>query len=134
MSKEYQLISDEEKNLANAWMEIGDVTELTIPQNMLGGEWGKSDKIAEMLVQTCLDPDSLHFFCKYILNIDILPFQAVILNQLWHKRFPMLLASRGLSKSFTLAIYIICRAVLHQGCSISVTGASLRQSLVLFVS
>ncbi|HRI34411.1 MAG TPA: LAGLIDADG family homing endonuclease, partial [Saprospiraceae bacterium] len=123
---------DHDYMAANLWMGLGDVRELQIPATMLGGDWEKSNKIAELIVNTCLEPEYLHFFTKYILNIDIFPFQAVALKMLWEKKFPMFIATRGGSKSFTIAIYIVMRAMLHQGCTIAVTGASLRQSMVLF--
>lgn len=126
------LNNDFEYMASNLWMELGDVRELDIPNRFKGGDWEKPNKIAQLIVNTCLEPDALHFFTKYVLNVDILPFQGVALRMLWEKKFPMFIATRGGSKSFTIALYIVMRAVLHQGCTIAVTGASLRQSMVLF--
>lgn len=44
------------------------------------------------------NPEYFSLFCKEILNITILPFQAVILEELWNRRFPILIGSRGLGK------------------------------------
>jgi len=48
-------------------------------------------KIAWLLVQ----PEYFSFLCKNIFNIQLLPFQSVILSELWQRKFPMLIASRG---------------------------------------
>lgn len=115
-----------------AWLNLGDVRRLDYTNPLLTTDWEDSSKIPELIIQTCRDPQYLHFFIKYVLNIDILPFQCAIMQIMWHKALPMFIASRGASKSFTLAMYIICRAVLHQGCRIAVVGSSLRQSMVIF--
>lgn len=78
------------------------------------------------------DPNNFHFTCKYILNKDILPFQNLILKELWNRPFPMLIGSRGASKTFTLGIYCVLRALINQGCGIVITGAAFRQAKVVF--
>jgi hypothetical protein len=120
-----------DQELEDAWLELGD-QPISFENKFLRPAWMDANKIPELIVQTCMDPEYLHFFCKYILNIDLLPFQGVMLKMLWEKKFPMIICSRGASKSFTLAVYAIMRAVLHQGCKIVVVGAALRQSMILF--
>ena len=115
-----------------AWLGLGDVREISTQNKLLSAEWDDPTKLPELIVQTARDPEYLHFFIKYVLNIDIQPFQTAIMHILWNRAFPMFIASRGASKSFTIAMYVICRAVLHQGCRIAVVGASLRQSMVIF--
>lgn len=115
-----------------AWLNIGDVRDLKIDNKMLHEEWDETNKIPELIVNTCRDPEYIHFFAKYILNIDLLPYQVVILQTLWFKPLPILIASRGGAKSWIIAVYLIIRAVLHQGCKIAVVGAGLRQSMVIF--
>ena len=121
-----------EEYLEYAWLNIGDVTKIPIINPLGTKDWEDPSQVVELIVQTCMEPQYLHFFVKYILNIDLLPYQSVLLQMLWHKPLPILLGSRGAAKSFMLAVYIITRAVLHQGCTIAVVGASLRQSMVLF--
>ncbi len=84
------------------------------------------------LLRVIRDPNNFHFTCKYILNKDILPFQNLILKELWHRPFPMLIGSRGASKTFTLGIYCVLRALINQGCGIVITGAAFRQAKVVF--
>lgn len=81
-------------------------------------------KIAWLLSQ----PEYFAFLCKHILNVDILPFQNVILQELWVRKYPMLIGSRGSSKSFMLALYSIIRALIMPNRRILVAGAAFRQS------
>lgn len=77
-------------------------------------------------------PEYFSFLCKNILNIDILPFQAVILAELWKRKFPMIVASRGAGKSFILSLYCIMRCLLIPNRKIVVVGAAFRQSKILY--
>ena len=131
MSKKKPEISDIE-NYDYAWLNLGDIRKLQFHNKMLEPEWSYGNKVPELLVNTCRDPEYLHFFAKYILNINLFPIQTAVLDTLWNTQFPIMIGSRGSSKSFMLAIYAIMRAVLHQGSTIAVVGAAFRQSLVLF--
>jgi hypothetical protein len=77
-------------------------------------------------------PEYFSFLCKQIFNITILPSQALILEELWNRKFPMLIASRGFGKSFILSLYSMMRALLIPQRKIVVVGAAFRQSKVLF--
>jgi len=50
----------------------------------------------EELVHFCMENPA--WAAKYILGVEILPFQGVMLEELWHKPFPMIIASRGAAK------------------------------------
>jgi len=60
------------------------------------------------------------------------PFQSVILDMLWNKTFPVLLASRGAGKTFMLAVYAALRAMLTPGSKVVIVAASFRQSKLVF--
>jgi hypothetical protein len=77
-------------------------------------------------------PEYFSFLCKQIFNINILPSQALFLCEMWDRRFPMLIASRGFGKSFILSLYALMRALLLPERKIVVVGAAFRQSKVLF--
>jgi hypothetical protein len=77
-------------------------------------------------------PYYLSFVVQHILNIQLLPSQALFLNEIWNRKFPMLIASRGFGKSFTLALYAVLRALILPKRKIVVVGAAFRQSKVLF--
>ncbi len=86
----------------------------------------------EDLIRIMRDPNYFPFTCKLLMGIDIMPFQHVILRELWTRPFPMLIGSRGLGKSFILALYSMLRLVFTQGSKVAVIGASFRQSKVIF--
>ena len=81
-------------------------------------------KIAWLLSQ----PEYFAFLCKHVFNVDILPFQNVILQELWVRKYPMLIATRGGSKTFLLALYSLMRALIMPNRRILVAGAAFRQS------
>ena len=112
----------------DAWLNI-DVNE--------------SDLISPFSVQTEHDfptkltwimtnPEYFCFICKHMLNVEILPVQALMLREMWSRKFPMLVASRGFGKSYMLSLYAILRALLMPGRKIVVVGAAFRQSKVIF--
>ena len=78
------------------------------------------------------NPEYFCFICKHMLNVDILPVQALMLREMWGRKFPMLVASRGFGKSYMLSLYAILRALLMPGRKIIVVGAAFRQSKILF--
>jgi len=77
-------------------------------------------------------PEYFSFISKEIFNIEILPVQGLMLQEIWNRKFPMLIASRGFGKSFVLSLYALMRALLFQGRKIIVVGAAFRQSKILF--
>ena len=77
-------------------------------------------------------PEYFSFLCKQVFNISILPSQALFLCEMWNRRFPMLIASRGFGKSFILSLYAMIRALLLPERKVVIVGAAFRQSKVLF--
>ena len=77
-------------------------------------------------------PEYFTAFVKYVMNVDMLPYQAVIQKQLWDYKFPMLIASRGASKSWSLALYALLRLTFIPDRKIIICGAGFRQSKIIF--
>lgn len=125
-------INDIDEYLDHLWYELGDIRNVKYTNELTQVKWDDKEAMPELVVELARDPDYLHFVVRYILGIDLLPFQVAILQQLWTHPLPLFIASRGASKSFLLSIYLILRCLLHQGCKFAVVGAALRQSLVLF--
>lgn len=44
-------------------------------------------------------PEYFSFICKEIMGIQLLPMQSLILKEMWQRKFPMLIASRGAGKA-----------------------------------
>lgn len=80
------------------------------------------------LLRMMRDPAHFHFTCKHLLNIDLGLFQLVLLQEMWKHPFPMLVGTRGMSKSYLLALYSLLRATFVPGSKIIVTGMGFRQA------
>jgi len=84
------------------------------------------------LLKIMRNPDYFPFTCKLLFDIEIMPFQHLILKELWNRPFPMLIAGRGSGKSFILGLYAMLRLLFTQGCKIAIVGAAFRQAKVIF--
>lgn len=84
-------------------------------------------KLAWLLTQ----PDFFSFTCKHIFNVELLPFQDVILKELWNRKYPMYIATRGAGKTWLLSLYALLRALIIPNRKIIIAGASFRQSKFL---
>lgn len=84
------------------------------------------------LLKNIIDLNNLDFTAKYIFNVDLAPFQINMLNEMFLRAFPMIIASRGASKTWSLALYAMLRAFIKQGSQIILTGSGFRQSKILF--
>ena len=120
-----------ENLLRHAHLNLGDVQNVNIKNKLLNSEYDYDNPIMEYL-DFMSKPENFWFTCKYLLNVDLLPFQLCILEELWNRKFPMLIATRGAGKTWILALYSLLRAFLMQGCKIIVIGAAFRQSKLLF--
>jgi hypothetical protein len=118
------------KQIDEAWLKI-DVDEKTIinPMDILNSS---EDDYHLKLTWLMTRPEYFSFLVKHIFNIQLLPSQALILHELWNRKFPMLIASRGFGKSFMLSLYSMLRALLLPKRKVVVVGAAFRQSKVLF--
>ena len=117
--------------LQDAWLDIDvDEDSLFNPLSVLSSE--DMDDFQLRLAWFLSNPEYFTFIVKNIFNIDLLPVQALMLKELWTRKFPMLIASRGFGKSFILSLYAMMRAVLLPPRKIVIVGAAFRQSKVLF--
>jgi len=90
---------------------------------------GTDDPMAE-IVGLCFN--SIGWCSKYILNTELANYQMVFQKLLWSKKYPLLIASRGAAKTFSLAVYAVMRALFYQGSKIIVVSASFRQAKRIF--
>ncbi|UCG02438.1 MAG: hypothetical protein JSW11_00300 [Candidatus Heimdallarchaeota archaeon] len=86
----------------------------------------------EAVINHMLNVDNIGWTTKVILGINLFPIQIAILQTLWKTPFPMLIASRGGSKSYILAVYAILRAMFDPGTKVVIVGAGLRQAKLVF--
>ena len=120
------------KNLDDAWLGIDvNESELFNPMDFVMQDLD-SDTLLKRLSWLMMRPEYFSFVCKYILNIELSPFQALLLYEMWNRKFPMLVGSRGMGKSFILSVYPLLRALFMPRRKIIIVGAAFRQSKVLF--
>lgn len=91
------------------------------------------------LLKVMRDPEFFPFTCRTLFGkpdgsgpLEIAPFQHLILRELWYRQFPMLIGSRGLGKSFTLALYILLRLIFTPGAKVVIVASAFRQAKVVF--
>lgn len=119
--------------LEHAWLDLGDVSKLKVPTSFLEvPNEEKRDALDVYLLRHLRKPENFYLTCKTIFNIELLPAQVIILQQLWSHPFPLFLGSRGLGKTFLLALYAMLRALFTQGAKIIIVSAGFRQAKMLF--
>jgi len=118
------------KKIDDAWLGL-DISDKDIfnPASLLRPhEEDYHLRLAWLMIQ----PEYMSFLCKYILNVQLLPAQALMLNEMWNRKFPILIASRGFGKSFMLSLYAILRSLILPKRKVVIVGAAFRQSKILF--
>tara|TARA_B100000073_G_scaffold341474_1_gene342892 strand:+ start:1271 stop:3247 length:1977 start_codon:yes stop_codon:yes gene_type:complete len=118
------------KTIDEAWLGLDNLeADLFNPMSMLDvNDHNFNLKLSWIMTR----PDYLSFLCHHVLNIQLLPSQSLVLKEVWERKFPMLIASRGFGKSFMLSLYAILRALILPRRKIVIVGAAFRQSKVLF--
>ena len=82
----------------DAWLGISvDESQLFNPMDFVVGDEDK-EHLIERIAWLMMRPEYFSFACKHIMNIELSPFQALILAEVWNRKFPMLIGSRGLGK------------------------------------
>lgn len=84
-------------DINDAWLGIA-VDEYKIFNPMAHIPIQYADKPYMYFLYLMQRPEYFYFVCKYVLNINILPIQSLILKEMWSHKFPMLIASRGFGK------------------------------------
>ena len=121
----------DKKIIDEAWLGLGDIDDRFIVNPMSSLDPSSEDYHLH-LTWMMTRPEYFSFICSEVFNIQILPSQALMLYEMWNRRFPMLIASRGYGKSFSLSLYAMLRALLMPNRKIVVVGAAFCQSKVLF--
>lgn len=91
------------------------------------------------LLKVLSDPEYFSFACYHLFSLTggekplrLDNFQCVVLQEFWWRQFPMLVCTRGFSKSFLLALYIILRLTFQPGCQMAIVAKTLRQAQLVW--
>jgi hypothetical protein len=121
-----------EEYRSNRWLGLGDTSKIPVinPFDTRTDEDIENPHV--FLLDLMRRPENFGFTCKILFGKTLAPFQLAILRELWVRPFPMLLGSRGMGKSWLLAVYIMLRALFNQGSKVVICGAAFRQAKVVF--
>ena len=67
-------------------------------------------------------------FCIDILHVDLFPFQRVILRAMARGQFSVLIACRGLGKSWIVALFYICISILYPNVKCGIASGNSQQA------
>jgi hypothetical protein len=119
--------------LDNAWLNLGNIDDLKTDKNlMIRRSKEEIENPDRHLINIIKNPSNFSMTAKLLMDIELHPIQAAILEEFWDRPFPMFIASRGFGKSFLLALYCTLKCIFVPGSKIVVVGAAFRQSKVIF--
>lgn len=119
--------------LDNAWLKLGNIDEIKTDNNlMIHRSKYDIENPDRHLINIIKNPVNFSMTVKLLMDIELHPIQAAILEEFWDRPFPMFIASRGFGKSFLLALYCTLKCIFVPGSKIVVVGAAFRQSKVIF--
>ena len=105
-------ITPGEKSSAKSFFELPTIQELKDP----------TAQVASYM------RENFYFAADYLLNFNLFPFQAAMLNTMFAKRFIILLISRSGGKSLIMALYALLRAILFPPQEIVSISPTFRQT------
>ena len=70
--------------------------------------------------------------CRDLLGIELAWFQRIELRELWYKTYCLVKWGRGTSKTFSMARYVVLKAMMFPDTKIGIIGPSLKQGGFLF--
>jgi hypothetical protein len=76
--------------------------------------------------------ENITFTADLVSGVKLFPFQHMAINAMFETDYFMGVWSRGMSKSFTTAIYAYLEAILNQGVEIGILSKSFRQAKMIF--
>lgn len=76
--------------------------------------------------------NNVGFTCELFLGVKLFPFQEMAIKSMMIGDYSMFVFSRGLSKTFSTAIYVILECLLNPTANIGVIAGTFRQSKQIF--
>lgn len=76
--------------------------------------------------------NNVAYSAELFLGVKLFPFQTMAIKGMMASDYSMFVFSRGMSKTFSTAIYILLECLLHPNAKIGVIAGSFRQSKLIF--
>ena len=116
--------------------EEGKITKseeekINLNEKMLGVKGYLDEPDAKLLLHDFLK-ENLTFTTNLIGGVDLFPFQHLAIKSMLETDYFLGIWSRGMSKSFSTAIYAFLDAIFNQGVQIGILAATFRQSKMIF--
>ena len=89
----------------HAWLDLTKSDLKNIKNPLIDLTQKERDQLHLYVLKLMKRPEYFQWTVKKLLNVELLPEQVVILQELWNRAFPMYIASRGFGKSYLLAVY-----------------------------
>ncbi len=70
-----------------------------------------------------------HRFCSDYLSIQLKKFQTILLYMMFHNTYIMYIAARSQGKTWLVAVFCICKAILYPNLKIVVASGSMNQAM-----
>lgn len=74
---------------------------------------------------------NLDIFATWYLELDLFLYQKIVLHFMGKSNLAVIIASRGISKSFMIAIYACCKAILEPNSIIVIASATRNQAMLI---
>jgi len=116
----------------DAWLGLGDTSNLRFRNPLIKTTPLERENIGLKELKLMRDPEYLYFAARLLLNVELIPMQCAVMEELWTRPFPMMICSRGFSKTFLLAVYSLLKCALYPDQKIIVVGAAFRQSRLVW--
>ena len=75
---------------------------------------------------------NLRLFCKLFLNIELDPYQEILLKSALNRNFSLLVMTRGGGKSFLMGVFVILHSLFEENSQIIISGPTFRTSKFIF--
>mgnify|MGYP001563052736 CR=1 FL=1 len=134
MASNYEKLLSKQRTefIDNFWLNLNDTSQIKTLNTLRPiTDWEKENPVRH-LIYYMSQPENLGFTCRHLFGIELHPIQHLVLKELATKPFPMLIACRGFSKTFLLAVHSLLTAIFQQGSKVVVTAAAFRQSKHVF--
>jgi hypothetical protein len=119
-------------DVEDAWLNLEDIENIDYDTLFKTDDVFLKDKPHLHTINLLRDPQFISYTAWVLLGVRLLPFQAVCLAELWKRPFPIFIATRGGSKSWTMALYCMLRALFFPNYQIVIVGSAFRQSKLVF--
>lgn len=116
--------------IENFWLGLGDVTQIQTRNVFDNPDFRENPTL--FVVDLMRQPEYFHFTCKHLFGIQIDRFQSIILQELWKRPMPLLMGTRGMSKTFILGLYALLRCLFSPGSKVVIVGGAFRQAKAVF--